>query len=193
MRIKTMILSLFTIFLLLFLSGCTSNNTNDSWLKNYSPEHSLGAGDNYFWINFPYNQSVKHLTWINESLEEKPVFFVCHRTGCASCTPQADRVKNLGEKYEEYAIFYDLDNPFTGYGESSADILQKYNEAFYYDPNGGSHYIALTGVFTLVNYGGEIKIGWHSWEAPNDMKVSDSTLETWIKDAIYYHHINSEA
>ncbi len=186
-----MILSFFTIFLLLFLSGCTSNNTNESWLKNYSPEHSVGTGENYFWINFPDGQSAQHKTWIIESLEEKPIFFVCHRTGCASCTPQADRVKALGEKYEEYAIFYDLDNPFAGYGDPSADILKKYNEGFYYDPNGGSHYIALTGVFTLVNDGGEVKIGWHSWEAPNDMTISDSDLETWIKDAIYYLHVNS--
>ena len=121
-------------------------------------------------------------------LKEKPVFFVCHRTGCTSCTPQADRVKALGEKYEEYAIFYDLDDPFPGYGDSSADILQKYNEAFYYDPNGGTHYIALTGIFTLVNDGGEVQIGWHSWEGD----VNDTSMENWIKDTIYYYHISSE-
>jgi hypothetical protein len=171
------ILVFFTVFLLLLLSGCTSNNTTDNWLKNYSPEHSVGTGENDFWVNFPDGQNANHLTWITESLEEKPVFFVCHRTGCVSCTPQ-------------YAIFYDLDDDYAG--TATADILEKYNAAFYYDPNGGSHYIALTGVFTLVNDGGEIKVGWHSWEAPYDKDVSDSALETWIKDAIYFYNINSE-
>jgi len=189
MKIKILILTS-TVFLLVFLSGCTSNNTNDNWLKNYSPEHSVGTGENDFWVNFLDGQNDNHLTWITESLEEKPVFFVCHRTGCVSCTSQADRVKALGQKYAQYAIFYDLDDDYAG--TATADILEKYNAAFYYDPNGGSHYIALTGVFTIVNDGGEIKVGWHSWEAPNDKNVNDSALETWIKDAIYYYHINSE-
>ena len=186
MRVRTMILSFFTIFLLLFLSGCTSNNTNENWLQNYSPKHSVGIGENDFWINFPDGQNAQHLAWINESLEEKPVFFVSHRTGCTSCTPQADRVKFLGEKYEEDAIFYDLDDDYAG--TAPADILQNYNEAFYYDPNGGLHYIALTGIFTLVNDGGEVQIGWHSWEG----NVNDTAMENWVKDAIYYYHINSE-
>ena len=101
MKIKILILTS-TVFLLLFLSGCTSNNTNDNWLKNYSPEHSVGTGENDFWVNFPDGQNANHLTWIAESLEEKSVFFVCHRTGCVSCTPQADRVKALGQKYAQY-------------------------------------------------------------------------------------------
>lgn len=193
MKSKALMLSLFTVFLLLFLSGCTSNNTddnpsngNDDWLENYTPAHSVGTGSNDFWINFPAGQSVQHKTWITENLEEKPVFFVCHRTGCASCTPQADRVKALGKTYAEDAVFYDLDDPFPGYGDSTEDILEKYNEGFYYDPNGGTHYIALTGVFTLVNDGGDVKIGWHSWEG----NVGDAEMESWVKDIIYYYHVN---
>jgi len=84
-------------------------------------------------------------------------------------------------------VFYDLDSPFEGYGTIKEGILEKYNEAFYYDANGGDHYIALTGVFTLIKDGGEVKIGWHSWEG----NVDDASMENWIKDAIYYYHINS--
>jgi len=190
-----LILAFFAVFFLLFLSGCTSNDTNNNssngnkdWLENYTPVHSIGTGSNDFWINFPSGQSVQHKTWIIKSLEEKPVFFVCHRTGCYGCTAQADRVKALGEKYADDAVFYDLDDPYPSYGNSPKDILDKYNEAFYYDPDGGTHYIALTGVFTLVNDEGEVKVGWHSWEGD----VGDSEMESWVKDIIYYYHINKQ-
>ena len=169
------------------------NSNNLGWVDDYTPLYSAGTGSDNFWINFPVGspsvgQSVDHLTWITEDLEEKPVVFVCHRTGCGPCTPQADRVKALREPYGEDAVFYDLDYPFEGYGTAEEDILNKFYEAFYYDPNGGSQVIAFTGVFTLINDGGEVKIGWHSWEG----NVADADMENWIKDAVYYYHINSE-
>jgi hypothetical protein len=175
------------------LSGSPDDSNNPGWLDDYSPAYSVGTGSNNFWINFPAGsaypgQSPQHLTWITEDLEEKPVVFVCHRTGCGPCTPQADRVKALREIYGEDAVFYDLDYPFEGYGTATEDTLKKLNEAFYYDPNGGSQVIAFTGVFTRINDGGEVKIGWHSWEGD----VADADMETWVKDAIYYYHINSE-
>ena len=187
MKLKALMLAFFTVFLLLFLSGCTSNNTdNNSWLENYTPAHSVGTGSNDFWINFPAGQSANHLAWITDDLEEKPVVFVCHCTGCKGCKPQADRVIALRETYGEDAVFYDLDDPYPGYGVATADIKKKFNEAFYYDPNGGSNVIATTGVFTIVNDSGEVKIGWHSWEG----NVADAEMETWIKDAIYYYSVN---
>ena len=190
--------SLFFVASFVFLSGCTSDNSNNtsnglSWMNNYTPVYSVGTGPDNFWINFPVGspsagQSVQHLTWITEDLKEKPVVFVCHRIGCAACTPQADRVKALRETYGEDAIFYNLDYPFEGYGVATEDILQKFNEAFYYDANGEPHYIAFTGVFTRINDGGVVKIGWHSWEGD----VADAEMETWIKDSIYYYNVNSE-
>ncbi len=177
------------------LSGSSDDSNNNGsngisdkpdWLDGYTPVHSLGSGSDKFWINFPSGESPDHLPWITESLEEKPVFFVCHRTGCYGCSAQADRVIALGEKYSEDVIFYDLDYPYTQYGTATEDILNKFYEAFYYDPNGGSNVIATTGVFTLVNDGGEVKIGWHSWEG----NVEDSEMESWVKDIIYYYHIN---
>ena len=190
--------SLFFVVSFVLLSGCTSDNSNStskgpSWMNNYTPIHSVGTGPNNFWINFPVGnpsvgQSVNHLTWITEDLKEKPVVFVCHRTGCTACTPQADRVKALRETYGEDAVFYDLDNPFEGYGVATEDILKKFNEAFYYDANGPPSYIAFTGVFTLLKDGGEVKIGWHSWEGD----VANADMENWIKDAICYYHTNSE-
>jgi hypothetical protein len=189
--------SLFFVASFVLLSGCTSDTSNNnlngsSWMNNYTPAYSVGTGSDNFWINFPVGgpsagQSVQHLTWITEDLKEKPVVFVCHRTGCTSCTPQADRVKALREIYGDDAVFYDLDYPFEGYGVAPEDILQKFNESFYYDPNGEPHYIAFTGVFTLINDGTGVKIGWHSWEGD----VADAEMETWIKDSIYYYKVNS--
>ncbi len=171
------------------------NNDGNSpqWLDGYTPSYSTGTGSNNFWINFPVgsaypDQNPQHLTWITEDLREKPVVFVCHRTGCGPCTPQADRVKALREIYGEDAVFYDLDYPFEGYGTATEDILNKFYEAFYYDPNGGSQVIAFTGVFTLIKDAGEVKIGWHSWEG----NVADAEMESWIKDSIYYYNTNSE-
>ena len=195
MKIKMLLLTLFTVCLLLFLTGCTNNNPsdgNDNWLENYSPVYSVGTGSDNFWINFPVGgppagQSVQHLIWITEDLEEKPVVFVCHRTGCYGCAAQAERVLALRETYGEDVVFYDLDYPYEEYGTAPEDILNKFYEAFYYDPNGGSQVIATTGVFTLINDGGEVKIGWHSWEG----NVADADMENWIKDAIYYYNINS--
>jgi len=194
MKLKALMLAFFTVFLLMFLSGCTSNNSsdgNDNWLENYSPVNSVGTGSNNFWIDFPQGnpssgETVEHLSWIINSLKSKPILFVVHRTGCVGCSAQAERVIEFGEKYEEYVKFYDLD---AVYGASN-DIIQKSNEVYMYDPNGGYGYIALTGVYTYIEDNGEVKIGWHTWEAPNDTKVSDSDLETWIKDAIYYYHVN---
>jgi len=177
------------------LSSSPDNGNSDrpQWLDNYTPAYSVGTGSDNFWINFPegsptVGQSVTHLTWITEDLKEKPVVFVCHRTGCGPCTPQADRVKALREIYGNDAIFYDLDNPFEGYGVTTEDILQKFQEAFYYDPNGSPHYIAFTGVFTLIEDGTDVKIGWHGWEGD----VADAEMESWIKDSIYYYNVNSE-
>ena len=167
-------------------NGEGGNSDNPDWLDDYTPVHSLGTGSDKFWINFPSGQSPDHLTWITESLEEKPVFFVCHRTGCYGCSAQADRVIALGEKYSEDAIFYDLDYPYSQYGTSPEDILNKFYEAFYYDPNGGSNVIATTGVFTIINDDGEEKIAWHSWEG----NVDDAEMESWVKDIIYYYNIN---
>ena len=184
--------SLFFVLSFVLLSGCTSDNSNDSaWMNNYTPVHSVGNETDNFWITFPAGsaypgQSPQHLTWITEDLKEKPVVFVCHCTGCTGCKPQADRVNALRETYEEDAVFYDLDNPWEGYGTATEDIKNKFYEAFYYDPNGEPNLIATTGVFTLIKDGGEVKIGWHSWEG----NVADAEMETWIKDAIYYYHVN---
>jgi hypothetical protein len=197
-RSYSIVISMFFVVSFVLLSGCTSDNSNNnsngpSWMTDYTPAYSVGTGSDNFWINFPVGspsvgQSVNHLTWITEDLEEKPVVFVCHRTGCAACTPQADRIKALIDIYREDVVFYDLDNPFEGYGVATEDILQKFSEAFYYDANGEPHYIAFTGVFTLIKDGGVVKIGWHSWEGD----VADAEMETWIKDSIYYYNVNSE-
>lgn len=176
------------------LSGSSdgSSSANHDWLDNYTPVHSIGSGNDDFWITYPSinpssGQEVDHLNWIVDSLESKPVLFVVHRTGCIGCADQAERVIEFGKEYGAEVKFYDLDAAY----DASKDILQKANEVYMYDPNGPPGYIALTGIFTYVTDNGKVKIGWHTWEAPNDMTVSNSDLETWIKDAIYYYHINA--
>ncbi len=182
------ILAMFSLAGTFVFCGCTSNNSNvPSWLNTYTPVHSVGSGANDFWVTFPdvnpnAGLSVNHTSWVLEALDNEAYVFVVHKTGCASCQPQADRITFLGNKYWEYLISNDLDLTLGG------SIEQKGYEAFYYDPNDAESYIALTGIFTLVKDNGQIVYGWHSWEGD----VPDTEMETWIKDAIYYYHVNSE-
>jgi hypothetical protein len=190
-------LAFLTISVILFLSGCTSNNMNNdnsdngsndsNWLENYTPTHGIGTGSDDFWIEFPegndnYGQSIDHFNWITNHIDNNCVLFVVHRTGCLGCKEQGDLVISLADKYGEYVEFHDID----AVSDAPAEIQQMSNEAYLYDPNGAPGYIALTGVFTYIEDNGEIKIGWHSWE----LDVEDSVMESWIKDAIYYHNMN---
>lgn len=186
------ILGIFLI-LSLFLSGCLDDNGNSNnnsniapWLDGYSPVHGIGTGSNEFWIDFPESsdssgQIINHLNWIIESLENNSAVFVVHKTGCVGCASQAERVILFAEKYENLVEFWDLDIPLGG------DIEEKAYESYLYDPDGAPGYIALTGIFTYVEHEGDIKIGWHSWEGD----VADSDMEDWIKDSIYYYHLNN--
>jgi len=191
-------------FIVLLFSGCTNENSKDgasndnsnnsnndtinsSWLINYTPIHSIGSEINDFWINFPsFNpdggKSVDHRSWVTDSIENGCVLFVVHKTGCEACQPQADRVINLSEKYEEHLVFLDLDATLGG------SVEERAYDAYFYDSDGPPGYIALTGIFTKVEYNGKIEIGWHSWE--KDVEYSE--LESWIRDAIYYYQVNSE-
>jgi thiol-disulfide isomerase/thioredoxin len=198
MELKASMLAFFTVFLLLFFNGCTSNTTDNilsngnnngpndySWLENYSAVHFVGNGSDDFWIEFPQcnpssGETVEHLQWLTESMENNSTLFVVHKTGCTGCKAQADRVIAFAEKYEEQVVFYDLDISLGGITEQRAYM------AYRYDPDGPPKYIALTGVFTYVNDSGEVKIGWHTWEG----NVEDSEMESWIKDAIYYCNLD---
>jgi hypothetical protein len=114
-------------------------------------------------------------------LKDGCVLFVVHKTGCVSCTPQADRTIRLAENYEEYIVFYDLDMPLGG------SIEEKAYESYLYDPDGPPGIIALTGIFTIFNNSGKIVIGWHSWE----QNVNYNEMEEWLRDGIYYWTQNS--
>ena len=184
--------AIFSIFLILLLSGCTTNETNnisnddEDWLVNYSPVHFLGNGTDNFWIDYPINhtnssQKFTHLSWINDSLEEGCVLFVVHKTGCESCQPQASRVIKLSKKYQEHIVFYDLDITLGGLLEERA------YDSYLYDPDGPPGYIALTGILTLINNSGTMEFGWHSWEFDVDFKE----MEEWLKDGIYYWYQNN--
>jgi hypothetical protein len=194
MNKKKLLILFILVIIFIFLSGCNTKKTDinslnevfniQNFLATYIPVHNVGNGSNNFWINHPTdNQNITHTSWVNNSLEKGCVFFVVHKTGCVACQPQADRCINLSEKYGEEVEFHDLDIELGGSIRETA--YESYN---YYDPDGPPGYIALTGVFTLVNNSGTIEIGWHSWEKDVDY----SELESWIKDAIYYYHINSE-
>lgn len=191
MNQKKFLIAIFSIFIILLLSGCTTNDTNndsynEDWLVNYSPVHSVGNGIDDFWIDYPSinpnsGQSVTHLSWVNDSLEKGCMLFVVHITGCVSCQPQADRIINLAEKYKEHVVFHDLDSALGGSVEKRA------YDAYLYDPDGSPGIIALTGVFTLIEQNGSIVYGWHSWEQDVDFKE----MEEWVKDGIYYWYENS--
>ena len=150
MKPKVILFGIFSVSLLVMVSGCTTNDLDNgnsgnnvvnpdgpSWLKNYEPKQSVGTGINDFWINYPdinpsSGQSVEHLPWILDSLEKGCVLFVVHKTGCVGCQAQADRVIAFAEKYEDYVEFYDLD----AVDGASEDILDKAYGSYLYDPNG---------------------------------------------------------
>jgi thiol-disulfide isomerase/thioredoxin len=191
-----LLFAVFSVASILLLSGCTSNNpknnsgnnsdTEKSWLDTYTPIHAVGTGSNNFWISYPTShpnasQPVDHLPWVLNSLHENAVIFVVHRTGCVTCQPQADRMIALAEKYEDNVTFYDLDITLGGETE------QKAYEAYVYDPAGPPGYIALSVLVAVIEVNGEIEYGWHSWEGD----VADEELESWVRDTIYYYHINS--
>ena len=175
-----------------FFSGCTENNSNNgtnssSWIENYTPVHSVGTGTDDFWIVYPeinpkIGTSVSHLDWVLESLHEGCVLFVVHRTGCVGCQAQADRVISFAEQYHGQVEFYDLDIA------SGGSIEHQAYDAYVYDPDGEPGYIALTGIITLLEDNGNLVYGWHSWEG----NVADDDMENWIKDGIYYYHINNQ-
>jgi len=183
--------SLFFVASFVLLSGCTSDNSNNnsnglSWIDNYSPVHSLGTGTDDFGVTYPMNhpnssESVDHLAWVLESLNQHCVVMVVHRTGCVTCQPQADRMIALAEKYEDDVTFYDLDISLGG------DTEQKAYEAYVYDPAGPPGYIALTVLVTTIEVNGNVVYGWHSWEGD----VDDVELEGWVKDTIYYYYLNN--
>jgi len=166
------------------LSGCTNNSPNNgdqSWLDTYTPVRSLGTGANDFWIDHPIDGALSHPQWINDSFENGCVVFVVHRHTCISCDPQAQRVIALAEKYKDSnLVFYDLDIDLEG------DIMMKGYDALIYDPDGPPHYIALTGIFTLIEQDGTIEVGWHAWEGD----MTETEIESWMKDAMYYHQKN---
>ena len=194
MNNKILLLTILMIIInsISFLSGCTDNRSNENtidgpiWMNNYVPVHSLGDGSNDFWLTFPPGNpsgglSVDHLDWVINSLQEGCILFVVHKTGCVGCQAQADRVIDLGDKYETQLMFYDLDIPLGG------DIEKKAYDSYLYDPDGPPGYIALTGILTLVKDDGEIKYGWNSWEGD----VEDTEMEEWVKDGIYYWYQNN--
>ncbi|KYK23083.1 hypothetical protein AYK24_01325 [Thermoplasmatales archaeon SG8-52-4] len=195
MKSKITVLILITIVIMLF-SGCTNNNSQNnnfdttpvdsSWLIDYYPAHTVGNSSEDFWINYPlnnpnFNQSISHLPWVNDSLEEGCVLFVVHKTGCEACKPQADRAINLAKKYGNFIVFHDLDITLGG------SIEQRAYDSYLYDPDGSPGLIALTGIFTLIKNNGTIEYAWHSWE----LDVEGSEMESWIRDAIYYYNISS--
>ncbi len=83
MKIKTLLLTLLIVGILLFLSGCTSNNSNNEtngspWLENYTPVHIIGTGSDDFWIEFPtgsdnYGQPIQHFDWVTNNRDNNCV------------------------------------------------------------------------------------------------------------------------
>ena len=186
---KIILVSTILIFMILLIAGCVetenpNTNTNDvtteTWLDDYTPVHSLGSGDADFWIDHTIDGSITHPQWVIDDLQSNCVVFVVHRHTCAYCDPQAQRVIALSEEYEDSVNFYDLDIDLGG------DIEMMGYDSLIYDPNGAPHYIALTGIITLIENDGKVEYAWHAWEGD----MTESEIEDWMKDAMYYHSIN---
>jgi hypothetical protein len=149
------------------------------------PFYNAGTGSSDWWISYPSQHpasgtGVNHPDCSKNPLKSKPVVIFAHSEGCAPCVQQGDDLDTvLNEIGREKVTFLDMLS-----GEDSC-----VNTVFgSYDPNGTPSYIPLTVIVTLIkDNSGIVQMAWHS----NEGATGDDWLRAYIKDAIYYHDLNS--
>ncbi|MFO7990933.1 MAG: thioredoxin family protein [Thermoplasmata archaeon] len=162
-----------------------NQDTSGDWLESYEPRYDVGSGQDDWWINYPEinpeaGSSVEHLQWVLNDLKNKPVVIFAHSEGCAPCVQQQEDIEPVLDEYGSEVVYYNL----------MADGSDpKANEAYEsYDPNGPPPYIPLTVMVTLEEHDGQVQVVWHS----NEGATGQDWIRDYMKDAIYYHQLNSE-
>lgn len=147
-------------------------------------EHSVGSGPDDWWTVYPDQHTdsgfeVDHPSWALDLLVEKPVLILDHSTNCIPCLDQESYVEAVLEDYGDEVAY---ENLITGCGDRKADMLFDI-----YDPNGGESTMPLTVILTLVEYDGEVVVGWHSME---DAAGGEELVRSLVEDAIDYYDEN---
>ncbi|MEM3342240.1 MAG: hypothetical protein QW728_06065 [Thermoplasmata archaeon] len=166
----------------------TQNTDNSTispmpWWVTYTPTHTIGTGKNSFTVNYgseyPNAGSVvNHPSWVRNAVASQPLYILAHSNSCYPCRIQeghAEEVKSrYGAEYEYKDFLTDSQDPYI-----QSLVQDVYN--IYYDPE-YPYSIPLSVLITKANVSGSSTIVWQSFVGSTDY----STLETWIKDAIYY-------
>ncbi len=182
-RIGIFAIGLAILISLAFLSEAYS--PSDIW-NNYSPNHSLGTGEKDWWVNYPdqsrnAGSSVSHPRWILESLKERPVLIFDYSNNCKSCIVQKKNIDQALEKVGNEVTLFDVS--YDNKDVRAFEVFQSYSLG-----SEGRYYVPTTVLITLIRgRDGMIDVAWHSVE---DV-MSTEEIDSYIKDSIYYHQMNS--
>jgi hypothetical protein len=169
--------------------GMASTALCEDW-DSYSPAQAAGSEDDDWWTAYPDQHEnsgspVEHPAWVLDALKEKPMLILVHSSNCVPCLTQTPRIKAAVAGMGEDLAFYDVLAEGSSY-EKAIDILEVY------DPEGvEDKYFVPTTIFITLAQGtdGEVDVAWHS-----EVDVmSKEKIDTYLKDAIYYHRQNIAA
>ena len=155
--------------------------------SSYTPAHSLGSGDDDWWINYPdqnpsAGSAVSHPQWVLGDLKSKPLLVLVRDTNCAACKVQKPQIDNLMKEYSSDINFIDM--------VTENDVRKASSFLDVYNPLGGPNYVPTTVFITLIKGpDGKVSVAWHS-----AVDVMDKgALRSYTEDAIYYWRENSQS
>jgi len=156
-----------------------------SFQKAVDKPHGVGTGEKQFWTTYPAShprsgQPVCHPQWVMDALDGGVVMILSHSELCIPCKHMVvfcnDTYKDHSGSMSYFNLLHGTDEP------QASDTLS------IYDPNPEPNYVPLTVVLTKVaGADGNIAIAWHSWEG----EVAESTLDSWVHQAIKYYQDSS--
>ena len=160
--------------------GGTPPPSNGDWLASYSPAQGLGTAEADWWTAQPEmsptsGQDVVHPAWVTDLLDDGPLIILTHSQGCAPCINQGNDVNAVMDVHGTRITYLDL--------LSDGSDQRAYDTFDAYDSNGGQHYIPLTIVLSKATTPEGTKIVWHA----NEGATGAQWIESYVKDAIYYH------
>ncbi len=162
------------------------SQTSGEW-ANYKPAHSLGSGENDWWISYPAQSTqaggaVAHPQWALDALKTKPVLIFDHSKECTSCVEQKANIEKVLASYGKNVTYYDM---LVDPGSSDKRAYEIFSA---YSLIEGQYYVPTTVLITLIkDSDGKVKVAWHSAEDA----MNESDILSYVKDAIYYHNLNS--
>lgn len=156
----------------------------EDW-DSYKPVHSLGSGENDWWITHPSASGkadlpLKQADWITSALKDKPLIVLVHSSSCRPCVVQMANMEKVMASYGNEIEYRDLVAEGSGLKDAT-ELLINYSTS-------GRLVVPTTVFFTLIKGpDGKAAVAWHSVE---DV-MSEGDIGDFAKDAIYYYRLNS--